>query len=836
MRNILKSVFLLILVVQFCGISLLLANTSEPFTEGLLLKMQGFGRAGLSSNPVEKSIVLGKWKTPQEGSEIKFGEKSATWEKISVNEDGWFNDNKVRGGYIYCTVQSDKAKTMLLEVNGNDYVYVNGSLRTGNRYGYKAEYGAWEPKFDFVLLPIELKKGKNEFLFFNSRTGRLNAKLHEPKSTAIINTKDNTLPDFLLGEEIDFWGAAVIINAGNKPIESYSLTSQMKNNSAVTSDVPVIQPMSVRKIPFKLQGAPISETGKVEIQLELKDANGNQVTNAVIFADAKEPSSTHKRTFVSKIDGAVQYYAVNPAKENDGSPEALVLSVHGASVAALNQANSYASKTWANIIAPTNRRPYGFNWEDWGRTDGMEVLDIVEKELNADPSRIYLTGHSMGGHGTWHLGGTFPDRFAAIGPSAGWISFWSYRVRQGEEEISPIKDMMQRALSTSKTLDFAENYKQQGVYILHGGGDETVRADQARQMVEHLGEFHKDFSYHEEPGKGHWWDISDEPGADCVDWAPMFDFFARHARPEKERIRQIEFITANPGVSSKNNWLAIEAQTEQLKFSKVNIQVDPGKSRFVGTTDNVAVLSFDLSVLEGTDPVTVNIDSQKVENIARPTDCNRIWLGKENGIWRVVAKPALSQKGPHRYGTFKDAFNNQFVFVYGTKGNKAEDQWAFDKARYDAEHFWYQGNGAVEVVADIDFDPTAHPDRNVILYGNSKTNTAWKALLTNSPVQVSNGKITIGKKTVKGKDLACFFVRPRPGSDVASVGAVSGTGIVGMNLTARRPYLSPGYAYPDLTVFNTEILDDRSKGVITAGFFGLDWSIENGEIIWSEGK
>ena len=26
----------------------------------------------------------------------------------------------------------------------------------------------------------------------------------------------------------------------------------------------------------------------------------------------------------------------------------------------------------------------------------------------------------MGGHGTWHIGTLFPDRFAAIGPSAGW--------------------------------------------------------------------------------------------------------------------------------------------------------------------------------------------------------------------------------------------------------------------------------------------------------------------------------------------------------------------------------------------------------------------------------
>jgi len=33
----------------------------------------------------------------------------------------------------------------------------------------------------------------------------------------------------------------------------------------------------------------------------------------------------------------------------------------------------------------------------------------------------------MGGHGAWQIGSLYPDRFAAIGPSAGWLSFDSYR-------------------------------------------------------------------------------------------------------------------------------------------------------------------------------------------------------------------------------------------------------------------------------------------------------------------------------------------------------------------------------------------------------------------------
>jgi len=350
---------------------------------------------------------------------------------------------------------------------------------------------------------------------------------------------------------------------------------------------------------------------------------------------------------------------------------------------------------------------------------------------------------------------------------------------------------------------------------------------------EEMEKFHKDFIYHEEPGQGHWWDISDEPGADCVDWPPLFDFFARRARPEKERIREIEFITASPGISPKNNWLTIEAQKKQLDLSKVNIRFDPGKRRFVGTTENVIRMSFDLTILDGDDPILFEIDDQKIENVVIPSAEKKIWLKKNESQWELAEKPSPSVKGPHRYGTFKDAFQNRFMFVYGTHGNKKENDWAYAKSRYDAEHFWYQGNGSIDIIPDDEFNAKSEPDRNVILYGNSQTNSAWEMLLGDSPVEVLQDKIKIGDKSLEGKNLACLLIRPRPGSDFASIGAVSGTGLTGMRLTNRRPYLNPGYGYPDFIIFTLEMLTNQEQGVKVAGFFGLDWGLESAEMVWN---
>ncbi|MCX5640554.1 MAG: hypothetical protein NT059_07055, partial [Planctomycetota bacterium] len=104
----------------------------------------------------------------------------------------------------------------------------------------------------------------------------------------------------------------------------------------------------------------------------------------------------------------------------------ILFSVHGAGVEATGQAASYAPKKEAHIVCPTNRRPFGFDWEDWGRIDFTEAVAHARATLVNDPRRSWLTGHSMGGHGTWQLGAHFPGEFAAIAPSAGWVSFGSY--------------------------------------------------------------------------------------------------------------------------------------------------------------------------------------------------------------------------------------------------------------------------------------------------------------------------------------------------------------------------------------------------------------------------
>ncbi len=47
------------------------------------------------------------------------------------------------------------------------------------------------------------------------------------------------------------------------------------------------------------------------------------------------------------------------------------------------------------------------------------ILDEVIAQNPIDPARIYLTGLSMGGYGSWELAERMPERFAALVPICG---------------------------------------------------------------------------------------------------------------------------------------------------------------------------------------------------------------------------------------------------------------------------------------------------------------------------------------------------------------------------------------------------------------------------------
>ena len=114
----------------------------------------------------------------------------------------------------------------------------------------------------------------------------------------------------------------------------------------------------------------------------------------------------------------------------------------------------------------------------------IAFLDYICEELPIDKERIYLTGFSMGGTGTWMLAMADPDRFAAIAPICGSGIYWygcalkdiPIMMYHGDcDDIVPIQESISMLNSVNKNGGNAQLEVLYGVG--HNAWDEAYGSD-----------------------------------------------------------------------------------------------------------------------------------------------------------------------------------------------------------------------------------------------------------------------------------------------------------------------------------------------------------------------
>ncbi|HYL64197.1 MAG TPA: alpha/beta hydrolase-fold protein [Candidatus Methylomirabilis sp.] len=121
----------------------------------------------------------------------------------------------------------------------------------------------------------------------------------------------------------------------------------------------------------------------------------------------------------------------------------------------------------------------------------MAALAQSEKEFQGDPRRIYLTGLSIGGYGTWHLAAKYPGRFAALAPICGGILRPEEARVHSPQEKKPYTDAAKKIGGNTP------------VWIFHGAMDDTVPVTESRRMAEAMKALGGEVRYTEYPGVGH---------------------------------------------------------------------------------------------------------------------------------------------------------------------------------------------------------------------------------------------------------------------------------------------------------------------------------------------
>jgi thiol-disulfide isomerase/thioredoxin/dienelactone hydrolase len=106
------------------------------------------------------------------------------------------------------------------------------------------------------------------------------------------------------------------------------------------------------------------------------------------------------------------------------------------------------------VIFPQAREGEDWTAESSGGKHALAILDQIQKEYRIDTNRLYLTGLSMGGQGTWSLAAAEPHRWAAIVPIChGWKP------------------------------DMAARLKDIPCWCFHGDADKVIPVQQSREMI-----------------------------------------------------------------------------------------------------------------------------------------------------------------------------------------------------------------------------------------------------------------------------------------------------------------------------------------------------------------
>ena len=104
------------------------------------------------------------------------------------------------------------------------------------------------------------------------------------------------------------------------------------------------------------------------------------------------------------------------------------------------------------VVIPRAERSWRADSEDGKRV--LAMLAEVERDYKVDPKRVYLTGLSMGGMGTWSMAIAYPDMWAAIVPICG---------RGDTKQAAKIKDIP--------------------CWCFHGDADPAVKVEGSRSMI-----------------------------------------------------------------------------------------------------------------------------------------------------------------------------------------------------------------------------------------------------------------------------------------------------------------------------------------------------------------
>lgn len=218
-----------------------------------------------------------------------------------------------------------------------------------------------------------------------------------------------------------------------------------------------------------------------------------------------DPESVYEARHISYTGGDYSdeqfgYRLMSPAKIEEANKYPLILFLHGAGERGSDNKRQlthfpvlmaqphYRERYPCFVLAPQCRTGRKWVEVDWSAAEthkspkspgdqmqvALQILKQTLRDLPIDPDRVYLTGLSMGGYGSWDLGCRHPELFAAVAPICGGAD---------NDAVAVLKNMP--------------------VWVAHGAADRVVPPERSRLAVAALKRAGGNPIYVELPGVGH---------------------------------------------------------------------------------------------------------------------------------------------------------------------------------------------------------------------------------------------------------------------------------------------------------------------------------------------
>jgi pimeloyl-ACP methyl ester carboxylesterase len=471
------------------------------------------------------------------------------------------------------------------------------------------------------------------------------------------------------------------------------------------------------------------------------------------------------RGFVSNVDGSIQPYGVIvPAGYSTERPIRLDVVLHGSSkVSGLSELKFINSFDEMNRSGDVRNGDYielhplgrlgenAYRFE--GETDVFEAIETVCRNYSVDRSRIVLRGSSLGGVGTWQIGLKHPDKFAALGPTAGPVdtiefakSPWKHFV-----PLEPLTSWQQKLLHLVDAIDYTANGAMVPVVAAMGNQDPyyashlLIETAFAREGIPFVGLV--------DQGAGH--------SIRRAVQRQQLELLGEHAAKGKEALpKHIRFVTWTLKYN-RCHWIELLGLQKHYERAEIEARIEEDGSLKIAEPRNITRFRINLpdrNVRE------IRIAGKRLQSSDFHPAAGTL-IEFRNGSWQFAAPQSKpSGKRPGLQGPIDDAFSTRFLCVRGTGKplNPGVASWSDAVLDRFAEEWRRHYRGDLPIKRDTEVTEADVRSSNLILFGDPGSNRWIAEILPKTPVRWTREEVSVGDQTYSSVEHGIQLICPNP--------------------------------------------------------------------------